>query len=129
MTDLGLVYKEQIQKQFALFGSALFEVSYYQVGQAAQDEDSAEVTTPKTAYPNLFIINDRPKLEKMEGVTIEEDETGVGFPALDLAATPDTDDYYLTAAGKGWKVTGVFSDNFTAYWILKVKRDPSLDTP
>jgi hypothetical protein len=127
MTDLGLVYQQQVQKQFSLFGSALFEVTYYQTGQAVQNEDTGSVTTPETAYPNLFVINDRKKLEKMESVTIEEDETGVGFPALDLAVTPDNEDYYVTAEGKAWRVTGVFPDNFTAYYILKVKRDPSLD--
>ena len=129
MTDLGLVYQQQIQRQFSLFGSALFEVTYYQTGQAVQDNNTGLVTTPETAYPVLSVINDRSKLEKMESVTIEEDETGAGFPALDLAVIPDIDDYYVTASKKAWRVTGVFPDNFTAYYILKVKRDPSLDKP
>lgn len=129
MTDLGLVYKQQIQKQFPLFGSALFEVTYYQTGQAVENENTGVVTTPETAYPDLLIINDAKKLEELPNVTIETDETGVGFPALDLAIEPTEGDYYQNSDGNGWRVTGVYPDNFTAYWLLKVKRDPSLDTP
>lgn len=122
MTDIAQVYKEQLQKQFVRFGSARSLVTYYSTSQSLYDPETGINTATINSEHELYLIVDRSKLEDIPGITIDDDETGVFFPALDLSVVPDLNDYYTDGGGIDWRVTGVYPDNFKASWILKVAR-------
>ena len=123
MADLGLIYKEQFQKQFLLFGSTLIESTYTSVEITEYNRQTSTVP-PGTDidYPNFFVLNDRKQLEDLSGVVVEVDETGFVFPALDLPVIPKNNDIITDDVGGTWLVNGVFQDNFKAMYIVKAAR-------
>lgn len=124
MVDLGIRYRQQFQRQFVRFGAARFEVTYVSVGQSVYDKETGVVTPANdVTHPNFHMLWDQKSLQQVPGVVVEDDETGVLFPALDIPQRPSTDDYFTNlSTNQVYRVTGVFPDNFDASYILKVKR-------
>lgn len=124
MIDLGQIYKEQFQKQFPYFGGARFEITYHTVSQSSYDRATGVVTDgAETVHPPFSALWDKTKLEQLPGVVVEDDETGIEFPALDLPATPKPEDYFIrTDDSSRWRIMAIYPDNFGASYILKAKR-------
>lgn len=121
--DLGTMYRETFQRNFAHYGAARIAITYVSIGTPTYNKETQEnVAGTNTSYPDIYVLEDRPKLEEIPGIIIEKDETGVTIPVLDLFPVPKLDDYYADSAGISWLITGVYPDNFKAMWLFKVKR-------
>ena len=121
--DLGDAYRESFQQGFVHYGNARTKVTYTSIGLTTYNRETSEnVEGTDVPYADVYMVEDLGKLKDIPGITIDEDETGMVVPVLDLTPTPKAEDFLTLPGGSKMLVTGVYPDNFRAMWLLKVKR-------
>lgn len=122
-TDLGDVYRKSFQQGFIHYGTARTKLIYTSIGITAYNRQTGEnVAGTDTPYSDVYMLEDLGKLKEVPGVIIDEDETGMVVPVLDLTPIPKLEDYLTLESGSKMLVTGIYPDNFRAMWLLKVQR-------
>lgn len=122
-TDLGDIYRKSFQQGFIHYGSARTKVTYTSIATTTYNRETSEnVEGVDAPYPDVYMMEDLGRLKEIPGVTIDEDETGMVVPVLDLTPTPKLEDYLTLPDGSKMLVTGIYPDNFKAMWLLKVQR-------
>lgn len=121
--DLGEAYRKSFQQGFIHYGTARVLLVYTSIAVTTYNRQTGEnVPSTDTPYPDVYMLEDLGKLKEVPGITIDEDETGMVVPVLDLIPSPKLEDYLTLPSGSKMLITGVYPDNFKAMWLLKVKR-------
>lgn len=121
--DLGEAYRKSFQQGFIHYGSGRTKLTYTSIAVTTYNRQTSEnVPGTDTPYADVYMMEDLGKLKEIPGITIDEDETGMVVPVLDLTPTPKLEDYLTLSDSSKMLVTGIYPDNFKAMWLLKVQR-------
>lgn len=113
--------KGAIQSGMNALGDGQETVTYTSVGTTSYNATTGVITTPKTTYAVLMVMDQYSRRE-VDGDAIRPEDVKGLVAVLNLTPTPTLNDTVTRANGTVYSVISIRTDPMDAHWQLQLRR-------